>query len=389
MRWALAVLFLLAAVIPGQAAERSAGFDHFYNLEYDEALKFFERQAIEQPANPDAHNHVAQTLLFREMLRSGSLESEMVSRNNPFLRRANMNPSPQVAREFEANIASAMKLCEDRIAEEPLDWRAKYALGVSHGLRANFNWLVRKAWRDALKDATAARKLHEDVVEIQPQFIDANLVLGLHNYLIGSLPWHYRALGFLAGFRGDREAGLNQLKLVAQRGELNRFDAQVFLAGIYRREHRPEEAIPLVQSLIAHFPRNYLFRLELALMYQDLGMNDRALAELDAVEQMKRANSTAFRSLAIEKVYYYRANVYFWSNELDLALEQMKRVTPAAATLDLNTGVMAWMRLGQIYDLRGQREKALAAYRRAIALAPDSDPAKESKEYLGTPYKRS
>ena len=260
---------------------------------------------------------------------------------------------------------------------------------MSHGLRANFNWLVRKAWRDALKDATAARNFHEDVLEIQPQFIDANLVLGLHNYLIGSLPWHYRALGFLAGFRGDRYAGLNQLKLVAQRGELNRFDAQVFLAGIYRREHRPEQAIPLVQSLITHFPRNYLFRLELALLYQDLGMNDRALAELDAVEQMRRANPAAFRSLAIEKVYYYRANVYFWTNELDLALEQMKRVTPAAATLDLNTGVMAWMRLGQIYDLRGQREKALEAYRRAIALAPDSDPAKESKEYLSTPYKRS
>ena len=97
MRWALTLLGLVAAA-RAATPNLSPGFDHFYNLEYDEALAYFERQSAADPANPDLHNHIAQTLLFREMLRIGALESEMVSRNNPFLRRPNMNPSPEVGK---------------------------------------------------------------------------------------------------------------------------------------------------------------------------------------------------------------------------------------------------------------------------------------------------
>jgi tetratricopeptide (TPR) repeat protein len=46
------------------------------------------------------------------------------------------------------------------------------------------------------------------------------------------------------------------------------------------------------------------------------------------------------------------------------------------------------MRLGQIYDLKGRRQEAIQAYRRAIAYAPESDAAKESRRYLITPYRR-
>ena len=66
----------------------------------------------------------------------------------------------------------------------------------------------------------------------------------------------------------------------------------------------------------------------------------------------------------------------------------MRKAAEAAEDLDLNTGVLAWMRLGQIYDLKGQRELALEAYRQAIAFAPDSDAARESRGYISSPYRR-
>ena len=46
------------------------------------------------------------------------------------------------------------------------------------------------------------------------------------------------------------------------------------------------------------------------------------------------------------------------------------------------------MRLGQIYDLKGQRGLALGAYRHAIDFAPDSEAARESRRYLAAPYQR-
>jgi tetratricopeptide (TPR) repeat protein len=385
MRWALTISLLVAAV-PAPAGI-PPGFDHFYNLEYDDALHIFEEESAAEPSNADLHNHIAQTLLFREMLRVGALESEMVSRNNPFLRRPNMRPSAEVAHQFEEQLNTAMNLCQTRLAKDPRDWRALYALGVAHGLRANYEWLVRKAWYDALRDATAARRLHAKAIEVNPQFVDGYLVLGIHNYLIGSLPWQYRALGFLAGARGDRTTGINQLKIVADKGDINRYDARVFLAAIYRREHRYREAIPLVEEFAETFPRGYLFRLELALLYQDVGENDKAMAELDAVEAIKRSGSKAFASLPMAKVNYYKGTVLFWSGERERALTEFQQAVTAPG-LDLNAEVMSWMRLGQIYDLIPDRSKAVQAYQKAVALAPDSDPGREAKSYLRSPYQR-
>jgi cytochrome c-type biogenesis protein CcmH/NrfG len=73
---------------------------------------------------------------------------------------------------------------------------------------------------------------------------------------------------------------------------------------------------------------------------------------------------------------------------LDAAITNLRKVTAKAHELDLNTGVMAWLRLGQSYDLRGNREKALDAYREAVRYAPGSEVAKESEGYLKEPYTR-
>ena len=82
-----------------------------------------------------------------------------------------------------------------------------YTLGVAHGLRANYNFMVRKAYMDSLKDVTAARKLHSKVVEMDPNYTDARLVEGVHDYVVGSLPFTYKMFGFLVGFHGDKDTG--------------------------------------------------------------------------------------------------------------------------------------------------------------------------------------
>jgi tetratricopeptide (TPR) repeat protein len=240
---------------------------------------------------------------------------------------------------------------------------------------------------DSLRDATAARKSHNRVVELDPNSMDARLIQGLHDYILGSLPFHIKILGFLAGFHGDREAGVKTLQMVAEKGHMNRNDAQVLLAVIYRREKKSELALPLLNGLIARYPRNYLFRLETVQMYSDLGQKEPALAALDKIEELKRAGAAGFATLPMEKVYYYRGNLLFWYKDTDTALAQMKKATASGAGVDRHTSMMAWMRLGQLNDLKGQRKEAIEAYKRAVAVAPESDVAKESRKYLSSPFK--
>ena len=385
------VLLLLFTFLAPPALYRAVldkAWEHFYNLEFDEALQEFEREAAANGSSPAALNHLAQANLYRAMMRAGALESELVTGGNSFLRRETVNPTPQEQKQFDDCIARSMELSRKRISANPKDIEATYLLGVAHGLRANYNFLVRKAWIDALRDATEARRLHNRVTQMDPSRIDPQLVQGMHDYVVGCLQWTYRWVGFIIGFRGDKEKGIETIRLVAEKGERNRYDAQIALAVIYRRERRPAEAVPLMIELIRRFPRNYIFRLELAQMYSDLAKKDEALAVLAQLETMKKEGAPGLRLLPYEKIYYFRGNLQFWYNDLDEAIENLTRVTAKVHELDVNTGVLAWMRLGQSYDLRGQRQQAVKAYREAMAFAPGSAVAKESEGYIGSPYKR-
>jgi hypothetical protein len=376
---ALAIL-VWVPVLAGQEDLVARGYQHFYNLQYDDSVADFKRQVQLAPDDAGGYNHLAQAILYRDMFRAGALESELVTGNNPFLRRSKVDASPEDVRAFDQAINRALELSQARLRRNARDTGALYAMGVSYGLRANYNFLVRKAWRDSLRDATAARRCHAEVTRIDPSNIDARMVQGLHDYIVGSLPLHWRMLGFLIGFHGNKEEGIRAVELVASRGRVNRLDARILLCAIYRREKQPARAVPLLEELSRAFPQNYLFSMELAQMYGDLGQKGKAL---DVLEGLKSRHGPG-----LERICFAEGNIQFWYNDLDAALQNLRRAVAGATLLDLNTGVLAWMRLGQVYDLKGQRPLAIDAYRHAIEFAPDSDAARESSGYLAAPYRR-
>jgi tetratricopeptide (TPR) repeat protein len=381
-------MIAFAAPLAAQPQVVERGFDHFYNLEYDQALTDFQEAIAHDPNIPDLHNHVAQTLIFREMYRDGALESELVSGNNSFLRRPKLNPTPEVERQILNQIAQAMALAQARLQKNPNDVAALYAMGISYGLRANYYWVVKKAWHDSLRDATAARRQHNRITELEPNNVDARLVQGLHDYIVGSLPVGYRMVGFLIGIHGDKEKGIRAIQEVARNGKLNRIDAQIFLCALYRRENQPRQTFPLLEDLIARFPRNFLLRLELSQMYSVAGDGTRALATLEEVARQKNDHAPGYDRLPWEKIYFQQGTIQFWYRDLDHALENLKKVAASSEEVDLNTGAQTWLRIGQIYDMTQRRAEALQAYQKCIAYAPDADAAREARGYLNSPYKR-
>lgn len=367
---------------------KNPGLGHFYNLEYDQALIEFEKQAKSRPDDPAVHNNVAEAIMFSEMLRDGALESELVTGTNPFLRRPKMQIAPADKERFNASVNRAIKLAGSRLEKDANDIGALYALVVAHGLRSNYLFLVEKAWFDSLREATEARKADDRLLAIDPDFVDAHLASGMSKYIVGCLPVYLRVLGKLRGFDGDKEEGIRQLEWVAKAGTMDRYDACILLAAIYRREHRPKQAIVLLNELVNVFPRNYLFRFEQVQMYSDLGDKRSALQVLAQIENLRRTGASGYANLPPERIQYAKANLLFWYGDLDPALSDLKQVTRKAGELDLSTAVMAWLRLGQVYDLKGDRERAIRAYRETLKTAPRSAPAMEAESYISTPYRR-
>lgn len=367
---------------------KNPGFVDFYNLEFDQALEVFDRQLAKNPNDPNAYNHIAQTILYREMYRDGALESQLVSGTNPFLRRPKMEISAEDRNRFNEVTNQSIRLCEQRLHKDPHDINALYALSVVHGFRANYLFLVEKQWMAALHESIAGRRANDEILKLEPDLVDAHLVSGISHYIVAGLPFYLRMLGSVNGFHGDRQVGLHELQLVAQSGVLNRYDAQILLAAIYRRERCPKLAIPLVQNLAATFPGNALFRFEEVQMYSDLGDKNSALRILAEIEQLRSSGASGYAHLPEGKIQYSKANLLFWYGDLAPALAGLKQVTQSADQLDLSTALMAWLRLGQVYDLEGKRNQAVAAYRETMRTAPNSEPALEAKGYILTPYRR-
>src|ERR1700674_4326146 len=139
----------VAVPLRTQESGASGGYDHFYNLEYDDAIAAFTAETEQHPDDPNALNHLAHAPLYRPMDRGGALESELVTGSNPFLRRQKVKTTPAEDQQFYDAIDKALDLAQSRLRENEDDPRALGSLGVSYALRANYNFLVRKAWVDA------------------------------------------------------------------------------------------------------------------------------------------------------------------------------------------------------------------------------------------------
>jgi len=388
----LACVALSAASRPEIEQLVRQGFDNFYNLDYPQAIDNFEKALALNPSDPELHNHLAQALLYGELYRDGALDSQLVTGNNSFVRRARMEPPPGLERRFLGEIDRAIQLCQQQLANNSQDTRALHSLAVAYGLRANWGFLVRKTWMASLSDSSKAHKYDEQVTAIDPANYDARLVQGIYDYIVGSLPWSMRMLGFIAGFHGDKARGIATIEEVTREGRDNRIDAEIVLCALYRREGHAQRAIPLVRELIDRFPRNYLLRFELAQMDASVGRRKDALEALGEIAKLKSEKAPGYGRIPQEKIDYEIGNLQFWFDDLANALKNLEKATATPdhlKELDLNTGVLALMRQGQIHDLEHRHDLAVKAYQQAIELAPDAETARESEHYIRNAYKRS
>ncbi len=310
---AIAILVLAAAAaegerIPPHSALEDQALADFYNLDYDQALELFRAEAVSRPA-AGAFNHVAQTIVFRAMFRAGVLDSGMVANAGSVMQMKKVPVTAADDAEFNTAMRRAIELAQARLQHDANDTGALYSLGVSHGLMGNYDAVVQKKYFDALRESTLARKLHNRAVEIDPAFVDARLTQGLNDYIVGSLPLAWRMLGFLGGFHGDRQRGIQTLELVAERGTANQTDAKVMLIPIYRREKEADRSIALLNDLIARLPRNYLLHFELAEVFADMRMTGKALEEVSRVEHMKMAHVPGYDRVPEDQIRALREKI--------------------------------------------------------------------------------
>lgn len=388
----LVLLMLLAAGRPAYAqppdlqAKISAAFRAAYNLDNDDALKIAREAVAMAPNESSAHRALAAILWVDIIFSRGAVTVDHYM--GGITKSTVEMPKPPAARaaEFKSELARAIELATARLKATPDDLQAKFDVGAAYGLQASYVASVEGSVTSAFSSARRAFNAQEDVLTRDPSRLGAGVVVGTYRYVVAGLALPSRLFAYMVGFGGDKEKAIAILS-AATRDATASVDARLALVLIYSREGRHTDALRLLESLAAEFPRNRLFVLEEGSAAIRAGQMERAedllTRGLAAFERDDRRKIPGERALWL----YKRGQARLGRNHRPDAVADLR------SALQNNPepwiGGRIHLALGKLADLDGHRAAAVDEYQqaRAISLKANDPPCtSEANRYLRQPF---
>ena len=414
MKYFVVLLLLLASAVVTQAQQpsspwitdaerarfeelRRSGLDALYNIDYDKAERDFKEIVKLIPNHPGGYQLLAARVWIKTLYESRRLQGSLYS-SESFYSSGDDKVDPKIVTEFRNYTREAKRLAEAKLKQEPKHIEALDFLANTEGLKAAFEEAVERRHFAALRDGNDAVNNHREVLKLDPKYIDAQITIGLYEYVVGSLPLGVKLLANVGGFRGSKRKGLAMLEQVAKEGRWAQDDAKTVLVLLYRREKRFADVLKLTRELSAKYPRNYLLKLETADALVSLAgakrkANDavgaveaekEAFDTFEAVLRDKQVRDTAAR--ALDLIHFKYGEVLMNAGHHDRAAKEFlaaTRVNGAEAGLI----TMAHLYAARSYDVAGKRDEALAQYKQVLSRPNVYDAHDEAKKGLKHAYK--
>ena len=371
---------------------RAKGGEALFNMDYDEARRVFTEISREFPDHPAGPQSLAACLWLQTMNESRRLQSSLYNTKS-FYSKTEDKVEPKIIETFREYTRQAKQLAEARLKRDPRDVEALYFLGATQGLKAAFAGAVERRFMAALNDGLESVESHRKVLKLAPDFSDAELTIGVYNYVVGGLPLPVKLLARVGGISGSKKRGIATLERVAQNAKRASDDAKVMLIAIYKREKRYADATRLARELAAKYSRNYLFKMEVADALMSQSVLDRKANKATAESEREAlgifdsllGDQAVGKARAFDLIHYRYGEALFAVGQFDLASQHFQA---AAKAVGANPGLisMAYLRSAQSLDLMGKRREALATYNVVLKRPNVYDMYNEAQRGLRSPY---
>lgn len=368
---------------PPRDPQTDVAFDHFYNMDYDRATQEFEKIVEKRPKDAFALNHLLTSVLMHDLYDTGGMNTGDYS-NDSFIGHAPRPTDQKIKDRIKELVRRAEDIEEQQLKANPKNVDALYCRGVTRAQFSVYTGLIERAWFSALRNAVGARHDHEHVLELDPDYVDAKLVVGTHNYVVGNLPWSVKVAAALAGLSGSREKGLEYLREVAKSDGENAVDAKIVITLFLRREHEYDEAIGYMQELATKYPRNHLFLTEVANLQRSAGRLPEAEAMYRKIWQNGREGK--YGNLHYEMAAWGLGDLLRSKKDLAGAAAAYELVNQAPNP-DPDIQQKANLAAGQMYDLLQKRDQAMKSYQAVLAGRTDSGQADLARRYIREAYR--
>ena len=378
-------------------ALRRSGIEALYNLDYDKAQKDFKEITSRFPNHPAGYQLQAAGVWAKTLYESRRLQGSLYS-SESFYSSGDDKVDPKIVTEFRNLTREAKRLSEAKLKQDPKNIDALNFLAATEGLKASFEEAVERRHYAALKDGNDAVNSHREVLKLDPTYVDAQLTIGLYEYVVGSLPLPIKLVAGIGGFRGSKKRGLTLLEQVASGGKWSKDDAKTLLMLLYTREKRFADVVKITRELSEKYPRNYLYRLETADALVSLAAQKRKANDTTGAAQAEKEAFATFDDLlrnravrdastrALDLIHFKYGEALSVAGLPDraakefLATTKVERAEPGLVT-------MAYLYAGRSFDTAGKRDEALVQYKQVLARPNVYDAHDEAKKGLQKAYK--
>lgn len=360
-------------------------FAHFYNLDYNGALALFQKVEAKHPDDPIATDYVLYVTAFHELFRLDLLDTTFYATNGFLTGKHTVEDNPAVRAQVESLTAKAIEQADVDLKRNPKDVNALFARGWAKSLEAVYLAMADRKFLTSYHWASGANSDEEAVLKVDPNYVDAKMITGVYQYVVGALPWTFKILFGIVGIHGSKTKGLALLEDSAAHGVITSVESRTVLALFFRRETQYQKAIAVNRTLVAEYPHNFLFNLERANLSKDAGQGmiavhlyEQVIADAEKPgyfpsSRVELADFGLGASLRGQKLYAQAVKAF-----------QAGAYRPATS-LELRRRCL--LAAGESYDLIGQHSNARKMYQEVLNAGANTVQGDRAQHYMNHPYR--
>ena len=254
--WTFSPLLIASAI--------DEAFGHLYNCDFPAAHATIDHYIAATPGDPVGYSVKAAAYLYSELDRLNVLESEFFESDARIGDKKKLKPDPAVKEGFQRAVDRSVSIAQGDLKRNADDRNALFAMSVSKGEVADYMALIEKRQLASLSVNKEAYRYARRLLKLDPTFYDAYLTTGFTEYVLGDIPVVFRWFLKFDDVQGNKDTGLKNLQLVADKGRYMKPMAKILLAAAYLREKKFAFTQKLLQDLAHDFPANPLLKRELA-----------------------------------------------------------------------------------------------------------------------------
>jgi hypothetical protein len=270
------------------------------------------------------------------------------------------------------------------LGKNPNDIDALYARAWARALKCTYLAMVERSYGAGFRLASKAKEDDLRVLQLDPDYVDAKLVVGVYEYVVGALPWPFKVLIGFAGITGSKNRGMEMLNDAANRGVTTSVEARTVIALFLRREARYKEAIKVIRGLKDQYPHDYLFCLEEANLRKDAG---EGMGAVTAYRELLASSNKAgyFAGPRLELAYFGLGDALRGQRHFGEAAEAYEHAASTAG-VGPELKIRSLLDAGECRDLNRERALAVRDYQGAVDAGPNTSRADTARKHLRSAY---